>query len=118
MVMPETGEAELPTIPTILALTVRGGEVGERADLGSGDGVKLQEDPHEDDQKDGPAEDDGHREVVLGAERLGRGLSFILAHGLQPCGQCAEDGGRGAEQRDEARCGDGSRAHGPDVGLP
>ena len=82
MVMPETGEAEEPTMPTMRAETVTkeeaedhdqqgGGEVGERADLGSGDGVELEEDKHEGDEQDGAAEDDGRTSGRSWGERCG-----------------------------------------------
>ena len=80
--------------------------------------MELQEDHHEDDQQRRAAEHDGHGEIVRGAG-LGCccGLA-LLAHLADALAECREDGGGGAEQGDQAGCGDGSRAHGTDVGLP
>ena len=58
MVMPETGEAEEPTMPTMRAETVTkrkpktttrraAAMLARSADLGSGDGVELEEDEEE-----------------------------------------------------------------------
>ena len=58
MVMPETGEAELPTMPTMLCADGDeeeaedddeecGGDVCKSADLCAGDGFELEEEKHQ-----------------------------------------------------------------------
>ena len=79
MVMPETGLAEEPTIPTMRAETgdeeeaedddqEGGGDVGEQPDLGSGHGMQGEESDEEDNQQGRAAEDEGHGQVVGGAD--------------------------------------------------
>src|ERR1700712_169244 len=72
MVMPLTGDALEPTMPTMRAETVtkRKPKTTTRrgADLGSGEGVELEKEPEQDDEEDGAAEDDGRGEVVGGAQ--------------------------------------------------
>ena len=63
MVMPLTGEAELPTMPTMRAETVtkrkpktttsnEAAMLANTPDLGSGNGMKLQKEEHQHDQND------------------------------------------------------------------
>ncbi len=127
MVMPETGEAEEPTMPTMRARDgdeeeaedddeQRGGEVGEGADLRSGDGLELEEEEHQQDEQDASRRRRRWGQVVLGAR--GRGGGELGAGLLEALGERADDGGQGAEEGDEAGGGDRARAHGPDVGAP
>jgi len=84
MVMPETGEAEEPTMPTMRRADgdeeeaedddeQRGRGVGEWADVGAGNGLELQEEEHQDDEHGAAAEDDDGREIVFGAGGAGGG---------------------------------------------
>ena len=63
MVMPETGEAEEPTMPTMRALTVTkrnpktttrsaAAILARSADLSSGDGFEFEEENHQDDEEE------------------------------------------------------------------
>ena len=128
MVMPETGEAELPTMPTMRALTVTkrkpktttrraAAKLASSADLGSGDGLELEEEKHQQDEEERAAEDDDGGKVVLDARGLG-GCGFAGAGFFEALGERADDGGQGAEEGDESGGGDGSCSHGTDVGAP
>ena len=79
--MPETGEADEPTMPTMRAETVTkrnpkttisraAASVRERANLGAGHRLELEEEEHQHDQDDASAEDDAGRQVVFGARAL------------------------------------------------
>ncbi len=77
-----------------------GGEVGECADLRSGDGFELEEEEHEEDEEEGAAEDDGRGEIVLDAGGCGVVMRRLLFADLfEALGEGAEDGGE--------RCGGG-----------
>ena len=88
MVMPETGEADEPTMPTMRAETVTkrnpkttissaAASVRERADLRAGDRLELEEEEHQHDQHGAAAEDHAGRQVVFGARAAA--LRAILA---------------------------------------
>src|SRR5260370_233680 len=94
-----------------------GGEVGKRANLGSGDRLELEEEEHEEDEEERAAEDDDGWEVVLDARGLG-GCCFAGAGFLKALCEGPEDGGESAEEGDEAGRGDSACSHGTDVGAP
>ncbi len=94
------------------------GYVGDDADLGPGDGFELEEEEHQQDEEGAAAEDDGGREVVLSAGGFFGCAAFAFAQAVDGFDKCREDGGRGAEEGDEAGGGDCSGTHGADVGAP
>src|SRR5580658_3917160 len=51
----------------------RGGQVGSPAYIGSGNGLELEENEHEGDDKQGADDDDGHGEVVFSSDGFGFG---------------------------------------------
>jgi hypothetical protein len=85
MVMPEMGLAELPMRPTMRELTVtkrnpkattsRTRQVGEHAHLRAGNGLELEEEEHEDDERDGADDGRAHGKVAFGADGLRGGGS-------------------------------------------
>ena len=95
-----------------------GGEVGERADLRAGDGLELEEEEHEQDERGAPPKTtDGGRSCSV-REGAAADAERFVADLFEALGEGAEDGGQGAEEGDEAGGGDCSRAHGADVGAP
>ena len=131
IVMPETGEDDEPTMPTMRAETVTNRKpktttrsaaamLARRPTCAPGTGWNWRKATIRMTRQGGAAEDGGHGEIVRGAECGGGGCGVfrLFADLLDAFGERGDDGGRGAQEGDEAGGGDGSGTHGPDVGLP
>ena len=96
----------------------RGGEVGGPSDECAGDGFEFEKEEHEGDDEGRADEDDTHGEIVFRSDGFGLYGSRAGTHVAEARAECAEDGGQGLDQRDEAGGGDCAGAHGLDVGGP
>ena len=83
--------------------------------------MELEEEKHQHDEENGPAEDDGGREVVRGAGGSDGGafVGFLLATDVfEAFGEGCENGRRCAREGDHSCGSHCTRTHGADVDAP